>query len=359
MRDRLINYLSAAGAAVDRSEIEWLIAEWGSGPAIVVLGASQSWQRAGVAPLLAYLDQDANGSLSANEIAGADGFLKQADADGDEVVAVSEIRRATKQGAAAMKSAGYPLVVLVDANTDWDAVAADLMRVYEGKNDVLPANVRELESAPADMTLRVDFAAGKNEKKNSSAVSALSVSPSIASEEDAISVTNDVIAVGLGGDYVEFAAAQSDGENSSDISGSQLAIGAVIDGNPLVRLLDGDQDGRLTLRERQQLSGLLTALDRDTDGSVSAGEIPVPIRMAVTLGPQVHQLLAQPTGAARPIAPREVEKAPEWFASMDKNRDGDLSRGEFLGTREQFRQFDENSDELLSVSEAVKLNSGE
>jgi hypothetical protein len=54
-----------------------------------------------------------------------------------------------------------------------------------------------------------------------------------------------------------------------------------------------------------------------------------------------------------------VPTAPDWFASMDKNRDGDLSRGEFLGTTAQFRQFDENDDELLSVAEALKLNPGE
>jgi hypothetical protein len=255
--------------------------------------------------------------------------------------------------------AGYPLVALIDANTDWDAVAAELARIYDGKSDTLSVDVRELESAPADMTMRVDFAADKGDKKDGSAVSALTVAPNIATDEKSIVATNDVIAVDLGGDYVEFSAARSSGDKNTDISGSQLAIGAVIDGNPLLRLLDADQDGRLTLRERQQLRGLLEALDVDEDGGVSASEIPVPIRLAVTLGPKVHQLLARPTGAARTIAPREVSKAPDWFASMDKNKDGDLSRGEFLGTTEQFRQFDGNGDQLLSVAEALKLNPGE
>jgi hypothetical protein len=359
MRDRLINYLTAAGAAVDRDEIEWLIAEWGSGPAVVVLGASQSWQRASVAPLLTCLDQNADGGLSAEEIGRAESLLKRADMDGDDVVELSEIRRATKHASAAMKSAGYPLIVLIDANTDWEAVAADLARVYECKAEAFPSDTREFEGMPADMTMRVDFDANTGEKKNGSAVTAVSVSPSIATAEKAVSATSDVIAVDLGGDYVEFAAAQTAGDKNTDISGSQLAIGAVIDGNPLLRLLDGDEDGRLTLRERQQLSGLLAALDRDADGQVSAGEVPVPIRLAVTLGPRVHQLLARPTGAARTIAPQEVSKAPEWFASMDKNGDGDLSRGEFLGTTEQFRQFDENGDQLLGVAEALKLNPGE
>jgi hypothetical protein len=360
MRDRLINYLTAAGAEVDRDEVEWLIGEWGSGPEIVVLAASQSWQRAGVAPLLAFLDQDADGGLSAAEISGADALLTRADMDGNDVVEISEIRRATKHAAAAMKSAGYRMVVLVDANTDWDAVAADLARIYPDAQPAAASQLEKLGSVPADITLRVDFAGDKGEKTNGLAVSALTVSPSSGAENKGISATGNVIAVDLGGECFEFSAAKSAGDKkNSDISGSQLAIGAVIDGNPLLRLLDSDQDGRLTLRERQQLSGLLSAIDRDGDGGISAGEIPVPIRLAVTLGPQVHQLLAKPTGAASTIAPRGASKAPEWFASMDKNKDGDLARGEFLGTTEQFRQFDENGDSLLSVAEALKLNAGE
>jgi hypothetical protein len=70
-------------------------------------------------------------------------------------------------------------------------------------------------------------------------------------------------------------------------------------------------------------------------------------------------LLAKPTGAARAIQARDAAQAPDWFVSMDKNNDGDLSLAEFLGTTEQFRQFDENGDQLLGVAEALKLDPGE
>ena len=43
---------------------------------------------------------------------------------------------------------------------------------------------------------------------------------------------------------------------------------------------------------------------------------------------------------------------------MDKNSDSDLSRSEFLGTTEQFKQLDTNGDGLLSVAEALKLKTG-
>ena len=41
-----------------------------------------------------------------------------------------------------------------------------------------------------------------------------------------------------------------------------------------------------------------------------------------------------------------------WFQKMDRNRDGDVSRKEFLGTDEQFRAIDTDGDGLISVAEA-------
>jgi hypothetical protein len=37
---------------------------------------------------------------------------------------------------------------------------------------------------------------------------------------------------------------------------------------------------------------------------------------------------------------------------MDRNGDGDVSRREFLGTDEQFREIDTDGDGLISVEEA-------
>jgi hypothetical protein len=360
MRDRLINYLTTNGAEVQREEIHWLIAEWGAGPLVVVLGPGLSWQRASLAPLLAYLDQDADGGLSANEVAQVQDTLKRADMNGDDVLEVSELRRATAHAPVSSGATGHPLIVPLDANTDWDGLATDVARIYHRDPSFNGEEMRSYCSKAADVTVRINFGAEKDGEKQSHALSVISLGPELSEKTEAVVATNDVISLDVDGDFIEMSAAQAQAIDNSDTSASQLAIGAVIDGNPLERLVDRDQDGRFTLRERQELAGLLAALDDNQDGQVAGDEIPTPIRLAVTVGPRVHQLLAAPTVSARTISPRDsTPTAPGWFLSMDKNSDRDLSRNEFLGTTEQFRQFDTDADGLLSVAEAVKLSGGQ
>jgi hypothetical protein len=358
MRDRLMNHLTMTGAEGDREEIGWLLAESGAGPGIVVLSPGLSWQRATLAPLLTYLDENADGALAASEFRRVEALMKRADYNGDEVVEVDEIRRATTNEPAPIAN-GHPLVVRLDANTDWGSLDTTVQTIYPNRKNSSVLDRAALLAAPADFALRVDFNAAPKRQSTSGRVTALSIKEGL-SAGDAVVASNDTLSIEVGGDHMEFAAAQPLVESGDDLFATQIAIGAVVDGNPLLRLVDRVQDGRLTLRERQQLPGLLAALDRNSDGDVSSDEIPAPIRVAVTLGPHVHNLLAKPAGSVRSIAPRESAPAPpEWFASMDKNNDRDLSLGEFLGTTEQFRQFDSDGDGLLSPTEAQKLNAGQ
>jgi hypothetical protein len=361
MRDRLADYLATNKTRVDREELGWLIAAWGAGPGVILLDPSLSWQRSELSPLETYLDHNGDGTFSREEIAQADSILKRADVDSNDVVDVNEIRRTVDHAAFASAAGGYPLLVVLDAITDRQKLESTMANIYKsrpsvgtGTNRVVPT-IEILRSRQADITLQVNLSTSD---KSATGISVLSLGPDLSKSTSEASATSNVATVEVDGDYVEFSAAQA-AAPESDSAATQVAIGAAFDGNPLLRLLDHDNDGRLTRRERQEMSGLFASLDRNRDGAVSSSEVPVPIRFAVTLGPHVHELLAAPVPAARAAMPKTAAPTPpSWFTSMDKNGDGDLSRGEFLGTTEQFKQLDTNGDGLLSVAEALKLKTG-
>jgi hypothetical protein len=217
--------------------------------------------------------------------------------------------------------------------------------------------LQQLLDGPADVSIRVDF--GTTEEATKS-VSILSLRPELSQVKDGITVTGDVITLDLGADYVEISAAGG-AAVGAETGGSQIAVGAAVDGDPLLRAIDRDQDGRLTQRERQALAEFVRGLDRNHDGQTSSEEIPIPIRFAVTHGPQVHQLLATAKPAARmPAAGRPATvAAPDWFIAADTNGDGDWSSNEFIGTPEQFRKFDKDGDGLLSPAEAIAAAGGQ
>ncbi|WP_020468898.1 hypothetical protein [Zavarzinella formosa] len=122
---------------------------------------------------------------------------------------------------------------------------------------------------------------------------------------------------------------------------AQAAVTIFDHGRGLFETLDTDGDGALSVRELRQAWSRLTTLKCFRDGRLDAAKLPHTIRMAASRG--------RPASLLR-VPPRV---GPEWFLAMDRNRDGDVSRREFIGGEEEFRKLDADQDGLISGAEAM------
>lgn len=121
----------------------------------------------------------------------------------------------------------------------------------------------------------------------------------------------------------------------------------------LFTALDSNDDGRLTTREIHNADRQLGSFDVAKDG-LAVSEIPDVMLLGVVRGdPQGDD------GAFRQamVASAEAsEDVPDWFSSMDRNSDGDISKREFLGDEHQFQQLDRNDDQFVSAAELAEAD---
>ena len=136
----------------------------------------------------------------------------------------------------------------------------------------------------------------------------------------------------------------------------RLVVTTADQGRAIFGIIDLDKDRRLGAREVKRTVDRVMSWDGDGDSRVSADEIPYHFQVTIARGGLpglTGNVAAAPvarTMAANPAAGSDA--GPEWFQKMDRNHDGDVSRREFLGPRDQFDRLDRDNDGLIDPDEA-------
>lgn len=146
-------------------------------------------------------------------------------------------------------------------------------------------------------------------------------------------------------------------DREAEVSESRTVLTVVDEGRLMFTRLDTNHDGRLSVRELRGVASEVARWDRNGDGRVSVEEVPRRLRLGYVRGQSL--LLSRfgfaPTVAFRPGAAVGAPRgAPVWFAKMDRNQDGDLSRREFLGALADFRRLDTDQNGLIDAAEAAR-----
>jgi len=123
----------------------------------------------------------------------------------------------------------------------------------------------------------------------------------------------------------------------------------------LFSLLDRNNDRRLTERESISTFDRWQAFDYDGDRILNRSELSGNMKLVIELPkPRLFQEeLGRMGEMSREPVIQTQRDGPLWFQGMDRNRDGDISRREFLGTEAQFKKWDRDGDGLISKSEAM------
>ena len=114
--------------------------------------------------------------------------------------------------------------------------------------------------------------------------------------------------------------------------------------------IDRNQDDRLSERELRDAHQQLAKLVGD-DGTLDPDRLMSGVRVRIARGGGDQRFNVP--GVDDEAEGREVSvDGPEWFTQMDRNRDGELARHEFLGTTRQFDELDKDESGFIEPNEA-------
>lgn len=126
---------------------------------------------------------------------------------------------------------------------------------------------------------------------------------------------------------------------STALARGQTLVTVLDYGKGFFEALDEDASGALSAAELGAARERLTGEGAFQEGALQVDRLPRTVRVAVACG---HPRTAFPASPPR---------GPAWFAAMDRNGDGAVSRREFLGGDAPFAKLDRDGDGVVSLQE--------
>ena len=147
-------------------------------------------------------------------------------------------------------------------------------------------------------------------------------------------------------------------DQDSASSQSRVEFAISHKGKSVFEVIDTNHDRRLSRRELAHTFESLHPYDLNGDGAITSVELAGRFQAVLQLGkPVLFRTQGLRGNVTTPIANRP-SAGPDWFRRMDRNRDGDVSRREFLGPLAAFKKLDADGDGLISAAEAEQAGNG-
>jgi Ca2+-binding EF-hand superfamily protein len=124
-------------------------------------------------------------------------------------------------------------------------------------------------------------------------------------------------------------------------------------GRGLFGAIDINSDGKLSIPELRAMPQLVERFAANKEVGLAPGDVPRRFEASFSHGiSTIRQTFAPVQRFDGMTGQPRAQMGPLWFQKMDRNRDGYVSRREFLGTDEQFRKLDLDGDGFISLEEA-------